>query len=98
MLRGLAFTLACICLLAISAAAAPTAQYELKHTYALGGEGGWDYLTFDPVGKRMFIPRSTRVDVVDPYKGTVIGSIPNTPGVHGVALAPEFRFKFNTIH
>lgn len=96
MLRGLAFTLACICLVAVPAVAAPTAQYELKHTYALGGEGGWDYLTFDPVGKRMFIPRSTRVDVVDPYKGTVIGSIPNTPGVHGVALAPEFNKGFTS--
>lgn len=72
---------------------APT-QYKVKQKFNLGGDGGWDYLTFDPVGKRLFISRATRVMVVDPYKGSVIGEIPNTPGVHGIALAQDLGKGF----
>jgi len=64
-------------------------EYKLKQKFTIGGEGGWDYLTYDPVGKRLFISRGTRVQVVDPDKGTVIAEIANTPGVHGIALAQD---------
>ncbi len=77
------------------AAAAPT-HYELKQKYVLGGDGGWDYLTYDAAGKRLFISRATRVMVVDPAKGTVITEIPDTPGVHGIALAPELGKGFTS--
>jgi hypothetical protein len=51
------------------------------------GEGGWDYVTFDTARSRVFISRSTRVQVVDANSGQLVGEIPNTPGVHGIALA-----------
>lgn len=69
--------------------AASPAKYELKQKFELGGEGGWDYLTYDAEGKRLFISRATRVQVVDPAKGTMITEIANTPGVHGIALAQD---------
>ncbi len=72
-----------------SSSAKSPAQYELKQKFTLGGEGGWDYLTYDPQGKRLFISRATRVQVVDPDKGSVIAEIPNTTGVHGIALAQD---------
>lgn len=72
------------------------AQYQLKQTYVLGGDGGWDYLTYDPVGKRLFISRGTRVMVVDPAKGTVLSEIPNTEGVHGIALAQDLGKGFTS--
>jgi YVTN family beta-propeller protein len=53
------------------------------------GDGGWDYITFDPAGPRLFIAHATRVDVVDPESGRTIAAIPDTPGVHGIALVPE---------
>src|SRR5258708_7909225 len=65
------------------------AQYQLKQKFTIGGDGGWDYLTYDPVGKRLFVSRSTRVQVIDTEKGTVTAEIANTPGVHGIALAQE---------
>lgn len=68
--------------------------YKLKQKINLGGDGGWDYLTFDAAGKRLFISRGTRVMVVDPYKGSVITEIPNTPGVHGIALAQDLGKGF----
>jgi DNA-binding beta-propeller fold protein YncE len=71
-----------------------TAHYRLKHTYLLGGDGGWDYLTLDPAGQRLFISRSTRVQVLDVDKGNVITEIPGTNGVHGIALAPELGKGF----
>ena len=64
-----------------------TVNYHLAATHMLGGDGGWDYLTFDPATKHVFISRSTHVMVVDPQTGTVVGDIPNTPGVHGIAIA-----------
>jgi DNA-binding beta-propeller fold protein YncE len=58
-------------------------------TYKLGGEGGWDYLTIDPDSRRVFIAHGTRVEVVDADSGKRVGEIPDTPGVHGIALARE---------
>src|SRR5262244_262826 len=71
-------------------------QYQLKQKYTIGGDGGWDYLTYDPAGKRLFISRGTRVMVVDPAKGTVLGEIPNTEGVHGIALAQDLGKGFTS--
>jgi len=76
--------------LSLSALAAPaTSHYQLVHKFVLGGDGGWDYVIWDPQGKRLFVGRSTRVQVVDVEKGRLIAEIPNTPGVHGVALAQD---------
>jgi DNA-binding beta-propeller fold protein YncE len=71
-------------------------QYKVKQKFVLGGDGGWDYLTYDPAGHRLFIARATRVMVVDPEKGSVLGEIPNTPGVHGVALAQDLGKGFTS--
>ena len=72
-----------------SVQAASPAQYQLKQKFNLGGDGGWDYLSYDEAGQRLFISRATRVMVVDADKGTLITEIPNTPGVHGIALAQD---------
>lgn len=63
--------------------------YHVINRFKLGGEGGWDYLTFDAKGGRLFISRSTHVMVVDAERGTVLGDIPDTQGVHGIALVEE---------
>lgn len=63
--------------------------YHTAYETVLGGEGGWDYLTLDANGVRLYIARSTHVSVVDPESRKEVGTIPDTPGVHGIALAPE---------
>jgi DNA-binding beta-propeller fold protein YncE len=73
-----------------SPAAAQTAApggYHVTRRIPVAGEGGWDYVTFDTARSRLFISRSTRVQVVDANSGQLIGEIPNTGGVHGIALA-----------
>jgi YVTN family beta-propeller protein len=82
----------CLLLLFSSAAlhAQPKSGYRVIKQVKLGGEGGWDYLTFDAKGNRLFISRGTHVMVVDADSGAVVGDIPDTQGVHGIALADEF--------
>jgi DNA-binding beta-propeller fold protein YncE len=72
------------------------APFHKTAEVVLGGEGGWDYLTFDPGTGRIYISRSTRVDVVDPDAGRVVGTISDTTGVHGVALAPKLHKGFTS--
>jgi YVTN family beta-propeller protein len=75
----------------ICAGAADGAKMEVQQRWKLGGEGGWDYLLADPDKQRVFISRGTRVDVMNSESGKLIGSIPDTQGVHGIALAPRLN-------
>jgi DNA-binding beta-propeller fold protein YncE len=68
------------------AAQAPS-SYHLLRKIAVGGEGGWDYVTFDTAGNRLFLSRGSHVMVVDPATDKVVGDIQHTDGVHGVAIA-----------
>jgi YVTN family beta-propeller protein len=67
--------------------AAEGAKLEILQRWKVGGEGGWDYLTADPAKDRLFISRGTRVDVISTESGKLLGSISDTLGVHGIALA-----------
>ena len=64
------------------------APYHLLSTIPVGGEGGWDYLSVDPAGKRLYLSHGTQVEVVDLTTRKVIGTIPNTPNVHGIEVVP----------
>src|SRR5260370_24507830 len=63
--------------------------YHVIRKIPVGGEGSWDYITFDPAAPRLFVAHATRVDVVDPESAKVIGDIQDAPGVSGIALVPE---------
>jgi DNA-binding beta-propeller fold protein YncE len=93
------FIFGCVVALEGLAAAAPQTSggsgYHLAKKVPLGGEGGWDYLLADPATQRVFISRGTHTMVVD-ADGKVLGDIPNTQGVHGIALAPEFDRGFTS--
>lgn len=70
--------------------------YHLIRRLKLGGTGGWDYLIVDQATHRVFISRGTHVMVVDPENDKVIGDIPDTQGIHGIALAAEFNKGFTS--
>ncbi len=78
----------------IHAQAAP--GYHVIHRINTGGEGGWDYVTADPDGNRLFLSRGTHAMVIDLGRDSVVGDIPNTAGIHGVALAPELNRGFTS--
>ena len=67
------------------------AKFHILRTITLGGDGSWDYLRFDPEARRLLIARSTRMMVVDLAAGKLVGEIPDTAGVHGVALVPALK-------
>jgi YVTN family beta-propeller protein len=72
-------------------------QYKVVNHFSLGGDGGWDFLTVDGRSRRVYVARSTRVMVVDADSGKLIGEIPDTPRVHGIALASELGTGFITV-
>jgi DNA-binding beta-propeller fold protein YncE len=70
--------------------------YHVIKKLRLGGEGGWDALTVDSGARRLYISRGTHVMVLNLETDKVAGDIPDTPGVHGIALAPEFNRGFTS--
>jgi len=80
---------------ATNAATGPSGYHLLK-TIKLGGEGFWDYLAFDSPTRRLFISRGTKVVVLDVDSEKVVGEIPDTQGIHGIALAPELHDGFTS--
>jgi DNA-binding beta-propeller fold protein YncE len=83
-------------LTAVAAWAAVGAGYHVVTTYKIGGDGGWDYLTADADARRLYISRGTHVTVIDADSGKNVGDIPDTTGVHGIALAPELGRGFTS--
>src|SRR5947207_3939342 len=77
-------------------AAPQVTQYEVVAKYAVGGTGGWDYLCADDEHHRLYVSRGDRVLVLDTVSGKTIGEIPGTPGVHGIALAPDLGVGFTS--
>ena len=86
-------------LAAATAGLAPRAQADsglrVLERWKIGGGGGWDYLTVDSL-HRLFLSRGTQVDVVDTKSGKLLGTIANTQGVHGIALAPDLHRGFTS--
>ncbi len=81
---------------AATAVAAAGPGYKVVNTYKIGGDGGWDYLTADAAARRLYIARATHVIVLDLDSGKSVGDIADTPGVHGIALAPELGRGFTS--
>ena len=71
-------------------------DYHLQKRVDVGGTGAWDYLIYDPAGRRVFVSRATHVIVLNGESGATLGDIPGTLGVHGIALAPELGKGFTS--
>jgi len=94
---GWALALVFACLLAPGAFAAPQAgSYHVIRRIPVGGEGGWEYLRVDPDTHRIYISRGNHMMVVDENSGKVIGDLPDTKGIHGVALATDLGKGFTS--
>jgi YVTN family beta-propeller protein len=61
--------------------------YRLQARYSVPGTESFDYVTLDSTARRLYVSHSTQVEVLDADKGTAVGVIADTPGVHGIALA-----------
>jgi DNA-binding beta-propeller fold protein YncE len=87
------------CLILISGSVALKAQtgtsmYRIANKFHVDGDGGWDYLNADESTGRIFISHSTVVNVIDEKDGKLLGTIPDTKGVHGIAIASDLNKAF----
>lgn len=89
-LLGFGFAVAWLCEPAAEGA------YEFLNEISIGGEGGWDYVTIDAPKRRLYLAHATKVIVVDLTKNEVIGEIGDTPGVHGLIVAPDLERGFSS--
>jgi YVTN family beta-propeller protein len=76
--------------LACASLAVAATNYQVMKKAAVPGAGGWDYVVVDEGGRRVYVSHATQVDVLDADSAAIVGTIANTPGVHGVAVASEF--------
>jgi DNA-binding beta-propeller fold protein YncE len=97
-MRYLTLTLSCLFAATLAAQSAPSdgPGYSLAKKIDIGGQGLWDYLTYDSVNHHVFVSRAFHVLVFDGDSGAAVGEIPNTPGVHGIAIAPDLNRGFTS--
>lgn len=70
--------------------------YKVTGRYAIGGAGGFDYITIDSSARRLYVSHATQVEVLDADSGKIVGTIADTPGVHGAAIASAFKHGFTS--
>ena len=85
---------AAVSLFAFLVTSALAANYQITKKIPIPGQGSWDYLSVDVEARRLYVSHSTQVEVLDLDSGAIVGSIPKTPGVHGIAIAPELGRGF----
>jgi DNA-binding beta-propeller fold protein YncE len=83
-------------LLGTSAVQAAGPNYQVVMEVPIGGEGGWDYLVVDSSAHRVYVSHATKIVVADTETGRIVGEIADTPGVHGIALAPDLGRGFTS--
>ena len=93
-MNNLFSTLVALSITALSLQSSST--YKVETRYPVPGDGGFDYVTIDSAARRLYLSHGTQVDVIDPDNGTLIGTIADTPGVHGIAIASEFKHGFTS--
>jgi DNA-binding beta-propeller fold protein YncE len=71
-------------------------NYKVLDRYPVPGVGGFDYVMLDGPTRRLYISHGTQVEVVDADNGKLMGTITDTPGVHGVAIASAFKHGFTS--
>jgi DNA-binding beta-propeller fold protein YncE len=71
-------------------------NYHVVKEIQIGGEGGWDYVIADPEAHRLYVSHATRIVVADTDTGKIVGEIPDTPGVHGFAIARDLGRGFTS--
>src|SRR5882762_6314553 len=95
-MRQLLAMAAILCLAAVSGLQGQEGPYHAGPVIQIGGEGGWDYLSVDSAAHRLYVSHATHVVVIDTQANKVVGDIPDTPGVHGFAIAADLGRGFSS--
>ncbi|MGO9433276.1 MAG: YncE family protein [Terracidiphilus sp.] len=68
--------------------------YNITKKIPIPGQGSWDYLTVDESARHLYVSHGTQVEVLDVDSESIVGNIPKTPGVHGIAIAADLGRGF----
>ena len=71
-------------------------SFKVVNTFHIKSGGGWDYIVADPLSNHLYVSHGTQVNVLDKNTGDSIGIIPNTIGVHGIALVHTLNKGFTS--
>ena len=95
-MKKFGFVLSCLILagFSVSFSQVSSSKYVISNKIHVDGEGGWDYLAVDDVASRLYISHGMNVNVVDLTTNKQVGTIADTKGVHGIAVASEFGKGF----
>ena len=75
---------------------ANSGSFSIIKTIKVPGDEKWDFSAVDETHHRLFLSHETRVQVLDLKTDSIIGEIPNTPGVHGIAFAYDLNRGFTS--
>src|SRR5271165_4783535 len=70
--------------------------YQVIKTVPVSGDGFWDYVTVDSAARRIYVSHATKVVVLDADSFASVGEIPDTQGVHGIAIASDLGKGFTS--
>jgi len=79
----------------VSAFAAPPA-YKVVNKIKIGGATRWDYVYVDSANHRLYVSHATQTEVIDTATDKLVGTIPGTNGVHGIAIANDLGRGFTS--
>jgi YVTN family beta-propeller protein len=78
----------------VAAPPAGPSGYHVIKTISIPGDEGWDYVAVDSDARRVYVSHATHVVVLDADTYAIVGDIPDTQGVHGIAIAPDLGRGF----
>jgi YVTN family beta-propeller protein len=81
---------------ASQAAPVSAERYEIVAKYAVSGAGGWDFVSVDEKRHRLYVSRGDHVQILDTASGKIVGDLPGTAGVHGIAIADDLGLGFTS--
>src|SRR6478735_1190057 len=83
-------------LICAAAAFAATPTYKVLTKIKIGGANRWDYAYLDSNNHRLYVSHGTQTEVIDTATDKVVGTIPGTTGVHGIAIAADLGRGFTS--
>lgn len=95
-MKQFSFCLSLAALLLVGMVASAQSTYSVVNKIPVEGNGGWDYLTVDQANGRLFVSHATMAQAIDLKTGKVVGTIPDTKGIHGVAIADDLNKGFTS--
>lgn len=90
------FTIICVAMIMSSSSLVAQSSYKTGNKIHVEGDGGWDYLNVDEINGVIFVSHGTVAQAIDIKTGKVVGTIPDTKGIHGIAIANDLNKGFTS--